>query len=289
MPMPNKRPPDPQESMEDFILRHFEDNFQRLKFESGHGLAPEVKEAAKRQVVLYWRRLKEVAETITDTEVRLNLPGQRTPKKRKFSIEGVVDIVREKGHTVMYDLKTHDPEYVKKNLAEYERQLNVYAHIWQNLRQQELNETAVVATQFPDSLNAAWENRQQHPAVFEQELQRWNPIIRILFDTQHVRDTIQEFASTVDLIEDGVYFPPPVSELKKVDVRTETFATRVCRNCDVRFSCRSYREYVKTSSSRDLPRFKDIYRDAGSEGDRQSRMDAGLATVLPEEGMVRTP
>ena len=260
--MANKQTVDSQESIEDFILRHFEDNFQRLKFESGHGLSPEVKEAAKRQVLLYWRRLKKVADTITDTEVRLNLPGQETPKKRKFSIEGVVDIVREEGHTVMYDLKTHEPEYVMKNLAEYERQLNVYAHIWQNLRRQELNETAVIATQFPDSLNTAWENREQNPAVFERELQLWDPIIPIQFDTLHVQETIQEFARTVDLIE----------------VRNVTFATRVCRNCDLRFSCRSYRDYVKTSRSRDLPRFKDIYNDVGPEADRESRMDAGLTT-----------
>jgi hypothetical protein len=276
--MPNKQPVDSLESMEDFILRHFEDNFQRLKFESGHGLSPEVKEAAKRQVLLYWRRLKKVADTITDTEVRLNLPGQETPKKRKFSIEGVVDIVREEGHTVMYDLKTHEPEYVMKNLAEYERQLNVYAHIWQNLRRQELNETAVIATQFPDSLNTAWENREQNPAAFEEELQLWDPIIPIQFDTLHVQETIQEFARTVDLIEDGKFAPPPVNRLKEIEVRNVTFATRVCRNCDARFSCRSYRDYVKTSRSRDLPRFKDIYNDAGPEADRESRMDAGLTT-----------
>lgn len=276
--MANKQMVDSQESMEDFILRHFEDNFQRLKFESGHGLSPEVKEAAKRQVLLYWRRLKDVAATITDTEVRLNLPGQETPKKRKFSIEGVVDIVREEGHTVMYDLKTHEPEYVMKNLAEYEGQLNVYAHIWQNLRRQELNETAVVATQYPDSLNTAWENRERNPAVFEKELQLWNPIIPIQFDTLHVQETIQEFARTVDLIEDGKFVPPPVNRLKQIEVRNVTFATRVCRNCDLRFSCRSYRDYVKTSRSRDLPRFKDIYNDAGPEADRESRMDAGLTT-----------
>lgn len=161
--MNKKKRPDPNESMENVILRHFEENFQRLKFENGHGLSPEIKEGARRQVLAYWRKLKHVAETITDTEVRLNLPGQKSPRGRKFNIEGVVDIVREKGHTVMYDLKTHDPEYVKQNLIEYERQLNVYAHIWQNLRQQELNETAVIATRLPDSLDVAWRNRRRDP------------------------------------------------------------------------------------------------------------------------------
>jgi hypothetical protein len=279
--MSNKPEPDPQESIEQFIIRHFEENFQRLKFESGHGLSPEVKERAKRQVLLYWRRLKEVAETITDTEVRLNLPGQQTPKNRKFSVEGVVDIVREKGHTTMYDLKTHDPEYIMQNLSEYENQLNVYAHIWQNLRQQELNETAIIATQFPDSLSTAWDKQQGDPAMFEQELQRWTPVIPISFNTQHVRNTIEEFARTVDAIEDGVYSPPTVNRLNRREVRGQTFATRVCTNCDVRFSCQSYREYVKTSKSRDLPKFKDIYEDTGIESERENRLDAGLAATVP--------
>jgi len=128
--------------------------------------------------VLYWRRLKEVAETITDTEVRLNLPGQDTAKGRKFNIEGVVDIVREEGRTVMYDLKTHDPDYIKQNLAEYERQLNVYAHIWKNLRKQDLNETAVIATRLPDSLDAAWANQDRDPSLLEDELNRWDPSYR---------------------------------------------------------------------------------------------------------------
>ena len=207
--MPKKRQPDPNESIEEFILRRFEENFQRLKFENGHGLAPEVKEAAKRQVVLYWRRLRDVAESVTDTEVRLNLPGQRTPKGRKFNIEGVVDIVREEGRTVMYDLKTHDPEYIRQNLSEYERQLNVYAHIWRNLRRQELNETAVIATRLPEPLDAAWANRERNPSGFEKEFAQWKPVIPIPFDTQRVQDTVQAFGTVVDRIEGGAYSPMP--------------------------------------------------------------------------------
>ena len=275
-----------QQSIEEFLLKRFDENFERIKFESGHGLAPELKEAAKRQVLFYWLRLKEVAESITDTEVRLNLAGQLTPKKRKFNIEGVVDIVREKGRTVMYDLKTHDPEYIndEKNKPEYERQLNVYAHIWHKLRQQELDQTAVIATSFPDSLSAAWERRKENPKRFEDELQNWNPIIEFKFDTKHVDDVVREFGRTVDAIEDGVYSPPPTTTLRKIEVGKKTFATRVCRNCDVRFSCGSYRQYIKTSRSRDLPRMRDIYEDAGPTEDRDLRMDAGLAAIGRDEG-----
>lgn len=52
----------------------------------------------------------------------------------------------------MYDLKTHDPDYIRTNLGDYEDQLNIYAYIWKTLRRQDLDEAAIIATQFPESL-----------------------------------------------------------------------------------------------------------------------------------------
>lgn len=40
---------------------------------------------------MYWRKLHEIARRVTDTEVRLALPQQRTPQGHTFSIEGVID------------------------------------------------------------------------------------------------------------------------------------------------------------------------------------------------------
>ena len=65
------------EDMEQRINEFFEDNFAALKMEGGHSLAPEVKETARQQTLMYSRKLRAVAERITDTEVRLNLPQQQ--------------------------------------------------------------------------------------------------------------------------------------------------------------------------------------------------------------------
>ena len=139
--------------MNDLIRQWFADNLDALRRESGHRLAPAVEQAALLQVLAYWRKLGQtVAAHVTDTEVRLNLPGNRTPKDRLFNIEGVVDIVREDERTVMYDLKTHDAEQVRGNAESYQRQLNVYAHIWQSLQGQKLDETAIIGTALPLSL-----------------------------------------------------------------------------------------------------------------------------------------
>src|SRR5690348_9617353 len=131
------------------IHEFFEENFEALRLAGDRSLAPEVKEAALQQVLLYWRRLKDIALKVTDTEVRLNLPHQVTPQGRMFGIEGIVDIVREQGETVMYDIKTHDADAIRQNLGAYEQQLNVYAYIWQKLRGEALDAMAIIATRFP--------------------------------------------------------------------------------------------------------------------------------------------
>lgn len=123
------------------IHRLFEENYELMRLDGGHALSADVKQAALLQVLFYWKKMREVVENVTDTEVRLNLPEKLTPQGRKYGIEGIVDIIRENEKTVMYDIKTHDADYVRANTAEYEKQLNVYAHIWQNLRKQELDQT----------------------------------------------------------------------------------------------------------------------------------------------------
>ena len=106
--------------------------------------------------------------------------------------------------------------------------------------------------------------------------------IQFPFNTKNIEDVGQEFGRTVDAIEDDVYFPPSVKRLNEVEVGRQTFATRVCTNCDVRFSCFPYRRHLKTSRSRDLPRFRDIYEDVGPETDREARKDAGAGEETEE-------
>src|ERR1035437_1313711 len=77
------------------IQEFFEDNYESMRLEGGHALTQHVKELALRQVLLYYKKMQDVAYKVTDTEVKLTLPDQKTPKGRNFTIEGVVVIVRE--------------------------------------------------------------------------------------------------------------------------------------------------------------------------------------------------
>lgn len=254
-----------EEEVEAFIRENFEQNYARLQLEGGHALTPYVKDAALRQVLMYWRKLRDVATSVTDTEVKLTLPDQLTPKGRNYTIEGVVDIVREDDRTVMYDIKTHDPDYVRGNVELYEKQLNVYAHIWQELRGNELDETAIIATAFPAVLREAI-TRKDEKRIGE-EFEKWSPLVDIPIDKGKVEGTIRDFSDTVDAIEDKRFAPPSVERLKtKVENTRDLFATRICRNCDARFSCSSYRNYaISTNSKKDF-NFSEYFADFDASG-----------------------
>ena len=270
------------QEIEQRIREAFELNYEMLRLEGGHAITPDGKQLALNQVLFYWRKLRDVAERVTDTEVKLSLPEQRTAKGRKFSIEGVVDIVREEQETWMYDIKTHDPNYVKENLDLYEEQLNVYAYIWQTLRGQPLNHTAVIATSFPDGLNEAIKQGDERRIAAEME--RWQPLIEIPFNPSQVDQTIREFGAVVDEIEDGDFKPRSVKDLKeKIKGDNQIFATRVCRNCDARFSCDSYREYAMGTNTKAVSAIKKYIDDLGNDVDVEDWKTVNLEnTTIPE-------
>jgi hypothetical protein len=268
--------------IEALIRQTFEENYELLRLEGAGALSPDVKETALQQVLLYWRKMREVAQTITDTEVKLSLPGQRTREGHEFAIHGVVDIVRDKDHTVMYDIKTHDAEYVRANIELYEQQLNVYAYIWQELHSQPLDETAVIATDFPERIKEALNSGDEARLAYE--LEAWNPLVPIPFDVDGVQATIEGFAEVVDAIEEGGFCPPPVEDLRKRLRGSDTlFATRVCRNCDARFSCASYREYAPRGRGQFERRFQEYFSDFGTGLEQDTWRTVNLSAA-PDAG-----
>ena len=270
-----KTDPELHGEIEKFIEDALEKNYEQIRWESGQTLSADVKRNALNQAVFYWRKLRDVATRITETEVRLNLPGQTTPKDRKFGIEGVVDIVREGDQVVMYDIKTHEARYVQENAAEYEGQLNIYAHIWQNLRGQPLDEVAIIATAYPEAMRDA--DAQNREKDFLREFEEWDPVVGIEVDPSHVERIIRDFGRVVDCIEDGKFGPAPVEALNAAFGKKNTsFGNAVCRNCDARFSCDSYRAYAKGSRARKEAGFVKYLDDYGTDLDQEEWLSAEL-------------
>jgi hypothetical protein len=232
------------DAIEKYIRDRFDQNYEHLKEDGGHALSPELRDYALNTVIYYWKKLRDIATCVTETEVMLLLPNKKTPAGRTYSVEGVVDIVKEGNKTIMYDIKTHDPDFVSSVVDEFEEQLNVYAYIWQELRGNQLDETGVIATSFPRKLREAVNSKNLKDIA--NELTQWKPVIPIPFNQAAVDDTIQKFGKIVDCIEERKFKPLSASELNKAKApRKIKVATWLCRNCDARYSCASFLEYVK--------------------------------------------
>lgn len=230
------------DEIEKFIIDAFERNFEFLQLESGHSLTADIKLTALNQVLLYWRKLQDIALSITETEVRLILPNQQSPSGRTFNIEGVVDIVRDAESTTMYDIKTHAVEDVRSNLEEYEKQLNIYAYIWSMLRCQPLDTVAIIATAYPTEVKNSLNDRDPYSII--RAIENWDPIVEIKPNAENIENIIAQFGKIVDLIETHKFHPPSPELLASPYGKTDkSFGYVICRNCDGRFSCSSYINY----------------------------------------------
>jgi hypothetical protein len=225
-----------------------------------------------------------LAEKITETEVKLSLPECSTPKGRTFTIEGVVDIVKEDSGMSIYDIKTMPRDYVEKNKLKFAMQLNVYAHILGGLKGVKVKKAAVIATAPADNLK-----RKFNTAPFKDfidMLKSMDPFVDIPLNEDSITDTITKFGEIVDRIQDGDFKPKSVGDLKRKDTeggKTRQFGTDVCRNCDARFSCSSYREFRSIPENLKKVKRKDtniweFFTDCGESLDVSDELDANTST-----------
>jgi hypothetical protein len=261
--------------IEKTIREFFDDNYEIMQLEGGHSITSYTKEEALNQILFYYHRNKDLINKITDAEVKLTLPEQKTPKQKiKYTIEGIVDILREGDETWMYDIKTHDLDYIKNNKEIYSNQLNIYAYIWKTLRSKDLDNTAVLSTSLPDDLKNSIKTKDD--IKIEEAVKRWDPIIPLGFSEENIDEMIAEFGYAVENIENKRFSPPSVERLNKKDEgERNIFAVKTCRNCDARFSCESFREYVRTTGKGGHA-LKKYLEDYGTDIDPDEFIDANL-------------
>ena len=135
---------------------------------------------------------------------------------------------------------------------------------------QPLDGSAIIATSYPDAVKRALAGGDA--AEIEAALADWQPLVDIPFDLAQVEHTIDAFGRAVDDIETGQFAPPPPSRLAEVIERGETFATRVCIECDARYSCASYRRYAADGRGPTT----DFFRLYADERDREFSIELRL-------------
>ena len=115
-----------------------------------------------------------------------------------------------------------------------------------HLQGNQLDNTAIISTSLPNKLEKAIELGK--PELIEREVKNWEPIIPIGYSEDEVADMINNFGEVVEHIENSDFAAPDVNTLLNVpDGMKKPFAVHVCRNCDARYSCKSYAEYMKVS------------------------------------------
>jgi hypothetical protein len=276
--------------IEDFIKLRLHENLKLMQAETGQRVNQSVVVAAERQALAYWHTMRMIAERITDTEVKLSLPECRTPKGRTFTIEGVVDIVQEDACMSIYDIKTMPRDYVENNKSKFAMQLNVYAHILGGLKGYKVKRAAVIATAPADGLKRRFNKVDLPVDEFISMLKSMDPFVDIPLNEDSITDTITKFGEIVDRIQDGDFKPKSLVDLKRKDTdggKHRQFGTDVCRNCDARFSCSSYRSFRSIPENTKKVKRKDtsiweFFTDCGDSLDVSDDLDANTS-IGPED------
>ena len=113
-------------------------------------------------------------------------------------------------------------------------------------------------------------------------MESWNPVLDVPVDGDVVAEVMESFGRVVDLIEERK-FSPPGFEVLKMPSRPggkASFAQDVCLNCDARFGCVSYRQFVRAQSpGRAEQALHDASSDFGSDAEKQDWRDSGVTAT----------
>ncbi len=252
--------------LEEFIQECFSENYSSMVHETGQSLSFKQQQAAIQQVLYYMYRMWDIAEKVTETEVKLVLPGQKTSKNRKYNLLGVVDLVSDSSGTKMYDLKTLERDVILEDKDKFKKQLSIYAHIWKGIRDQSLEGTAIIATSVPKEIKKVIREFIEEPGEkfdeFYSALDKVNPVISVEVNETQIKSFLKEFGDAIDNIEERVFSPASIDELRtKQPGKNRDFGSLVCRKCDARYSCDSYREYIASSRGKVRALFSQYWED----------------------------
>ena len=93
----------------------------------------------------------------------------------------------------------------------------------------------------------------------------------------------------VDAIEENRFAPRSLEDLNEVRLGTRNirFATRVCRHCDARFSCASYRQYAWQAGPRGVAesQMRQLYLDSLTDVEQEQWRTAGLDAAPDGDGL----
>lgn len=184
----------------DVIEGWFSINYAMLSKKERVYLAPITLEAARKHVLRYYEREKCNFDRVKETEVEISLV------KDEYILKGNADLIRGEGGTVeVVDFKSEkkpDLERDCERLRQYQRQLEVYAHLIEERTGQKVSRMHLYFTGEQDG----------------------NPFVSFAKDDRAIGNTVARFDEIVHRIENA-------------DYRIAARPYRLCENCDMRAYC----------------------------------------------------
>ncbi|MDI9348082.1 MAG: hypothetical protein QM538_06210 [Methylacidiphilales bacterium] len=251
------------------IREYFDNNVNEIKSQGSHTLNNHVITNAYIEVVAYWLKHEQMKNSIIASEEKIQENNINTTKGRVCSLQGVVDIMQYDDvemSAALFEIKTQPKEYLTDIAIQCEKQLSLCKEIWSkniNNKDKSITNTYVISTSVPRHIKQEIKKLYLTPessssviqsnATLDSFIRDWDPILQINTNAKLARETIADCKEIVDQIEDYKFNPPPPSVLKKVmPVSKRPFGSEVCRHCDVRFSCESYKAFVSSTNPKEI-------------------------------------
>ena len=234
--------------LEEKLREFFESNYQVLKESSGHTINENMKERAFEQVLMYWRKHKEMVLDGDVSNVKITLSNQQTPnKKNPYSIEGRLDVLEKDGKISLFDVTTNSKEQIEDSIDSYREELNLFAYELERMQQGTVDDTFVLSTSIPRDVKHAL--KTNNAVELGHALENWDPVVPIQHDASTQEAALKKVGEVIEKINNCEFDPPPPSTLQKKFKDDKTFYQHVCENCDIRKSCESFRtQHLKLSS-----------------------------------------
>lgn len=185
---------------ENQIQAWFNHNYEVLSKAQRVYLSPAVLRIATGHVIRYFNRERGHFDRLKEAEVEVSYV------KDSYILKGKIDLIRGEGNTVeIIDFKSEnkpDLETERHKLAQYQRQLEIYAHIVEGRKGVRVSKMHLYYTSEENG----------------------NPFVTFERANSKIENTIDEIDKVVARIE-------------KKDFAIKERPVKSCKNCDIRFHC----------------------------------------------------
>lgn len=188
---------------EKIISNDFENNYKGLIANGYRALALQPKEGALRHVINYFQKNKDLLNRVIETEIDVSF------EKDKYIINGKVDLLLGKDDKLeVLDFKSQrKPDLHDAIIEKYRYQLHVYAHILKERYQKN-----------PERLYLYWTAEEE----------RKDALMEIDYDEKLVEAAGKHFDNVAQCIINKDY-----------QLKIKPDKTKVCKECDFKYFCRT--------------------------------------------------